>query len=67
MQSAVPFAVKAVEDHSVSAVVEENHLFVMGDNRNNSKDSRNPTIGFVDEQCVLGKVMLRIAPFEILA
>lgn len=47
------------------ATVPENSVFLMGDNRNNSKDSRNPTVGFVDERQVLGKVFLRISPFTV--
>ena len=45
-------------------VVPEGKLFVMGDNRNNSKDSRHPDIGLVDERRVLGKVVLRLTPFS---
>lgn len=39
-------------------------IFVMGDNRGNSLDSRSDTIGFVDTRRVLGKVVCRVLPFE---
>ena len=42
--------------------VEEGKLFVMGDNRNDSLDSRSSAIGLVDERYVLGKAFLRFLP-----
>ena len=43
-------------------IVEEDHVFVMGDNRNNSKDSRSLEIGQIDKREVLGKVALLMVP-----
>lgn len=42
--------------------VGENQVFVMGDNRNQSKDSRNPQIGLIDERQILGKAIFLLTP-----
>lgn len=43
-------------------VVEENCVFVMGDNRNRSADSRYSLIGQIEESQVLGKVLFVLFP-----
>ena len=42
--------------------VDEGCIFVMGDNRDLSKDSRNPEIGLIDTREVLGKAIFLILP-----
>lgn len=45
-------------------VVPEGTVFLMGDNRYNSADSRIPEIGCVPEKYILGKAILRLTPFS---
>lgn len=42
--------------------VEEGKVFVMGDNRNDSLDSRSTKIGTIDERYILGKAEFRFLP-----
>ena len=43
-------------------IVKEGHVFVMGDNRENSRDSRSKDIGQIDERQILGKALFLIFP-----
>lgn len=42
----------------------ENEYFVLGDNRNNSIDSRASSVGAVKRKEIIGRVRIRIFPFD---
>lgn len=44
--------------------VPKGYLVVMGDNRENSKDSRKAEVGFVNEKDVVGKAIFRFYPLD---
>lgn len=49
--------------HISSIEVPEGSIFVMGDNRNHSSDSRDVRLGLVDERYVLGRALFIVLPF----
>lgn len=42
----------------------DDEYFVLGDNRNNSSDSRDPSVGNVPKEWIVGRAFLRITPFD---
>ncbi|MDD7389776.1 MAG: signal peptidase I [Lachnospiraceae bacterium] len=42
----------------------EDEYFVLGDNRNDSRDSRDPSVGDVERDAIIGRALFRITPFN---
>lgn len=54
-------------DNQIPSVIPEGKVFVMGDNRNHSSDSRFQSIGLIDEKDIIGKAQFVIFPFNRMA
>ncbi len=59
-----PLAWGILWEDSDEVTVPEGHIFVMGDHRNNSRDSRYESVGFVPEEDVIGRAIFRVAPLD---
>ncbi len=51
-------------DGYIDMVIPEDEVFAMGDNRERSLDSRYEDVGLVEEKDIMGKVMIRLFPFN---
>ena len=61
------YGAELMEDSGIAGellTLKEDEYFVLGDNRNHSSDSRDPSVGILTREDLLGKAWVRIYPFD---
>ena len=59
-----PYIHNNYTEGNVDIVIPKDKVFAMGDNREKSLDSRYEDVGLVDEKDIMGKVVIRLFPFN---